>query len=64
LGIEIYEFEGVQVRCYSKEKTVVDCFRFRNKIGVDIAIEALKKILATGSSPVGPTHGVRQTGEG
>jgi predicted transcriptional regulator of viral defense system len=43
LGIETYELEGVTVRSYSKEKTIVDCFRFRNKIGIDVAIEALKK---------------------
>ncbi|MGE5196578.1 MAG: type IV toxin-antitoxin system AbiEi family antitoxin domain-containing protein, partial [Anaerolineae bacterium] len=43
LDIETHELEGVTVRCYSKEKTIVDCFRFRNKIGIDVAIEALKK---------------------
>ena len=42
-GIEIHELEGVAIRCYSKEKTIVDCFRFRNKIGIDVAIESLKK---------------------
>lgn len=43
LGIEIHEMKGIPVRCYSKEKTIVDCFRYRNKIGIDVAIEALKK---------------------
>lgn len=43
LGIETHKLEGVSVKCYSKEKTIVDCFRFRNKIGIDVAIEALKK---------------------
>ncbi len=42
-GIESYELDGVQVKCYSKEKTLVDCFRYRHKIGIDVAIEALKK---------------------
>lgn len=42
-GVESYDLEGVTIRCYSKEKTVVDCFRYRNKIGIDVAIEALKK---------------------
>lgn len=42
-GIETHRLEGVTLRCYSKEKTIVDCFRFRNKIGIDVAIEALKK---------------------
>lgn len=42
-GIEIHNLEGIEVKCYSKEKTLVDCFRYRNKIGIDVAIEALKK---------------------
>ena len=37
--------EGVKVRVYSAAKTVADCFKFRNKIGLDIAIEALKDCL-------------------
>lgn len=49
LGIEIHKLEGVLVRCYSKEKTVVDCFRFRNKIGIDVAIEGLKKYWRQGN---------------
>ncbi len=34
--------EGVQVRITIPAKTVADCFKFRNKIGLDIAIEALR----------------------
>lgn len=34
--------EGVEVRVYSAAKTVADCFKFRNKIGIDVAVEALK----------------------
>ncbi len=41
-GIETHRIEGVPVRIYGKAKTVVDCFKFRNKIGLDIAIEALR----------------------
>jgi hypothetical protein len=37
--------EGVTVRVYSAAKTVADCFKFRNKIGLDVAIEALKDCL-------------------
>jgi hypothetical protein len=37
--------EGVPVRVYSAAKTVADCFKFRNKIGLDVAIEALKDCL-------------------
>jgi predicted transcriptional regulator of viral defense system len=45
-GIETHRVEGVSVRVYSAAKTVADCFKFRNKIGLDIAIEALKDCLA------------------
>ena len=34
--------EGVEVPVYSVAKTVADCFRFRNRIGVNIAVEALR----------------------
>ena len=43
-GIETHEINKVSVRIYSAEKTVADCFRFRNKIGLDVAIEALKLV--------------------
>jgi predicted transcriptional regulator of viral defense system len=43
-GIETHEINKVSVRVYSPEKTVADCFRFRNKIGLDVAIEALKLV--------------------
>ena len=45
-GIEEHAIEGVPVRVYSPAKTVVDCFKFRHKIGVEIAIEALRDYLA------------------
>jgi len=41
-GIENHKVEGVPIRVYSVAKTVADCFKFRNKIGLDVAIEALK----------------------
>ncbi len=41
-GIEEHEIEGVTVRVYSAAKTVADCFKFRNKIGLDVALEALR----------------------
>lgn len=41
-GIEVHELEGVTVRVYSAAKTVADCFKYRNKIGVDVAVEALR----------------------
>jgi predicted transcriptional regulator of viral defense system len=44
-GIENHKVEGVPVRVYSVAKTVADCFKFRNKIGLDVAMEALKDSL-------------------
>lgn len=41
-GVERHEIEGVPVRVYSPAKTVADCFKFRNKIGLDVALEALR----------------------
>ena len=44
-GIENHRVDRVPVRVYSVAKTVADCFKFRNKIGLDVAIEALKDCL-------------------
>ena len=41
-GIEQHRLDGVSVRIYGMAKTVTDCFKFRNKIGKDVALEALK----------------------
>lgn len=41
-GIETHSIEGIPLRVYGPEKTVVDCFKFRNKIGIDVAVEALR----------------------
>ena len=41
LGIEEHRIEGGVVRVYSVVRTVVDCFRFRNKVGLDVAMESL-----------------------
>jgi predicted transcriptional regulator of viral defense system len=40
-GIETHKIEGVNLRIYNAAKTVADCFKYRNKIGLDVAIEAL-----------------------
>lgn len=44
-GVETHKLEGVDVRITSREKTVADCFKYRNKIGLDIALEALREYL-------------------
>jgi predicted transcriptional regulator of viral defense system len=41
-GIENHSLDGVPVKIYTPEKTLADCFKFRNKIGMDVVIEALK----------------------
>jgi predicted transcriptional regulator of viral defense system len=40
--VEEYALEGISVRVYSVAKTVADCFKFRNKVGLDVALEALR----------------------
>lgn len=42
-GIEIHELDGIPVKIYGVEKTIADCFKFRNKIGLDVALEALRE---------------------
>jgi predicted transcriptional regulator of viral defense system len=44
-GVERHSVDGVPTRIYSPAKTVADCFKFRNKIGLDVAIEALREAL-------------------
>lgn len=41
-GVEEHIIEGVPVRIYGPAKTVADCFKYRNKIGFDVALEALR----------------------
>ncbi len=41
-GVKTHDLDGFTIKVYSPEKTVVDCFKFRNKIGLDVAIEGLR----------------------
>ena len=41
-GIETHQIDGVAVHVYCPEKTLADCFKFRNKLGMDIVLEGLK----------------------
>lgn len=43
LGLEQHTIEGIKVPVYSVAKTIVDLFRYRNKIGIDVALEAFKE---------------------
>lgn len=44
-GIEEHDIDGHKIRVYSLAKTIADCFRFRNQIGMDVARSALKNTL-------------------
>ena len=52
-GIETHKVKGGTLRVYSVTKTVIDCFRMRNKVGVDIAIEALRDALRARRTTIG-----------
>ena len=41
-GVEGHELDGVSVRIYSPEKTLADCFKFRNQVGLDTVMEAVR----------------------
>jgi predicted transcriptional regulator of viral defense system len=41
-GIETHELDGAPVRIYDPEKTLADCFRYRNQIGMEVVLEALR----------------------
>jgi len=43
-GVEEHPIGGVTVKVYSPAKTVADCFKYRNKIGLDVAMEALREV--------------------
>jgi predicted transcriptional regulator of viral defense system len=51
-GVEVFERDGVKLRLYSVAKTVADCFKHRNKIGIDVALEALKDARAGNKASV------------
>lgn len=42
-GVEWHKVDSVTLRVYSREKTIADCFKFRNKIGLDTCVEALRR---------------------
>jgi predicted transcriptional regulator of viral defense system len=44
-GVDIHKIGGVKVKIFTAEKTVADCFKFRNRIGLDAALEGLKMCL-------------------
>ena len=41
-GVQSVSIDGVAVRIYSPEKSIADCFKYRNKIGIDVSVQALR----------------------
>jgi predicted transcriptional regulator of viral defense system len=41
-GVEHHRINGLTIRVYATAKTVADCFKFRNRVGLDVALEALR----------------------
>jgi predicted transcriptional regulator of viral defense system len=55
-GIEEHTIEDVPVRIYGAAKTIADCFKYRHKIGIDIAVEALKDALKRSEPAIDEIH--------
>ncbi len=51
-GVESHDVDGAELRVFSAAKTVADCFKYRNKIGVDVAAEALRDYLRQRKGPI------------
>jgi len=51
-GIEEHDIGGIEIKIYSQEKSIVDCFRLRSKVGVDVAVEALKAYWRQGKTDI------------
>ena len=52
-GIQEHTVDDVRMQVYSPEKTLADCFRFRNKLGMDVVLEALKLYKARKAFDIG-----------
>lgn len=57
VGIEIHRIDGAAVKVYDREKTLADCFKFRNRIGMDIVLEALRLHRERNGLNLGPLLG-------
>ncbi len=47
-GVETHRIDGVDIKVYCLAKTVADCFKYRHKIGLDVALEALREVIGSG----------------
>jgi predicted transcriptional regulator of viral defense system len=48
-GVDEHRIDGVPVRITKVAKTIADCFKYRNKVGLDVALEALKEVFGPGT---------------
>lgn len=55
-GVEKHKIDGVAVKIYSPAKTVADCFKYRNKIGIDVALEALRAVWSKKKASMDELH--------
>lgn|SRR5450759_38287 len=55
-GVGAHAMEGVRVHVYGAAKTIADCFKYRHKIGIDVAIEALRDGLRSRKATVDEIH--------
>jgi len=51
-GVEEHEIEGIAVKVFNPAKTVADCFKFRGKVGLSVAIEALRDYVRSSAGPI------------
>ena len=56
-GVKAHKIEGIPVPIFTPAKTVADCFKYRNKVGLDVAIEALKDALKQRKATVDEIEG-------
>jgi predicted transcriptional regulator of viral defense system len=55
-GVEVHHVEGVAVRVFSPAKTVADLFKYRNKVGLDVALEALRDVWSRNLATIDELH--------
>lgn len=53
-GIETHSVDGVAIRVYSPEKTMADCFKYRNQLGMETVLDALRQYREKGRIKTGP----------
>jgi len=52
-GVHTHRLDGFPVRITTPGKTVADCFKYRNKIGIDVAVEALRECVNDRKATIG-----------